>query len=129
MGKKGIKKIEKCLKCCKFVFENQNSICCDKCKKWIHLRCSGLKKKDFQILCDNVEQSFSCNFCKDCRCGNCDKPVFDCQNGIQCDSIECKKWYHLTCSKLSKNSMMTTAMVMNRVTGYAYATFLFLLQQ
>ncbi len=51
-----------CSKCGKHVYENQNSIFCDICENWIHLRCSGLIKKRFVELSQSNE-SFFCGAC------------------------------------------------------------------
>ena len=51
-----------CLKCRKNVLENQNSIFCDVCENWIHLRCSGLNRTTVLEL-SQTDESF---FCGDC---------------------------------------------------------------
>ena len=39
---------DKCTNCAKMCINGQNCIQCDKCDGWMHLRCSGLKLKEFQ---------------------------------------------------------------------------------
>ena len=90
----------KCIKCKKPVLKNQNSICCDSCDVWLHLKCSGLTKKIFEKEYCNTNKIFNCNYCKYYRCGKCDKPVYD-VNSIRCDSDSCKLWYHLKCTHFS----------------------------
>lgn len=90
-----------CLKCRKIIYENQNSICCDSCNHWVHLRCSGLKKKEFKVLCNNSTSTFTCLFCQNYKCGKCCKPVFNHHNALCCDNSDCKRWFHLKCTKVS----------------------------
>ena len=93
----------KCAKCRKFVYETQNSICCDNCNNWVHLRCSGISKKEFQKLSNDPKLSFCCKYCQYYKCGKCFKPVLDDQNALQCDNSDCSTWYHLGCTKVSLN--------------------------
>ena len=93
-------KIDKCIKCRKQVAENQNSICCDECNGWIHLKCSGLTKKKFLQLDSNTP--FKCNFCLNFKCGKCNCPVFNYQNAVLCDNEPCNTWYHLGCTKFTQ---------------------------
>ena len=93
-------KFVKCLQC-KQIKESQNSICCDKCNNWIHLRCSKVGKSFFKSLVDTPTTKFYCDFCKNFSCGKCDKPVFNDQNAVQCDSI-CNKWFHIKCVNINK---------------------------
>ena len=67
--------IEKCLKCQKVVYEEQKSLSCDECNKWIHLKCSRRKRKEFKLFTTNSELIFTCDFCKYYRCGKCQKHV------------------------------------------------------
>ena len=89
----------KCLKCRKDVLGN--SICCDDCDGWLHLKCSGLTKKIFEKEYCNSNKKFSCKYCLNYRCGKCDKPVYEQNNSIQCDSDSCQTWYHLKCTHFS----------------------------
>ena len=89
-------KNEKCVKCSKIVYENSNSIACDKCQGWLHLRCSGLKRKDFVKITEDTE--FICKYCKNSPCGKCNAPVYPFQNAIQCSHDDCLSWYHLRCT-------------------------------
>ena len=52
----------KCKKCDKVVTYKQNSICCDLCDKWIHLKCTGLDKITF----DKIRKDDSTWICKNC---------------------------------------------------------------
>jgi len=92
----------KCMKCLKNVYENTNSICCDKCDNWFHLRCSKLKLKEFKKFTKNQNLNYICYYCFNYPCPKCTKPVFDHHNGICCDC--CGKWLHLKCTKLNKES-------------------------
>ena len=90
-----------CLKCRKIIHTNQNSICCDSCDNWVHVRCSGMKAKEFRALCNNPFSTFICLFCQNYKCGNCCNPVFNHQNALCCDNSECSKWFHLKCTHVS----------------------------
>ena len=49
---------------CKFrVLESQNSIYCDSCCNWYHLKCSGLTRRRFIELGNDASSTW---FCKDC---------------------------------------------------------------
>ena len=89
----------KCIKCRKDVLGN--SICCDNCDGWLHLKCSGLTKKIFEKEYCNSSKNFSCKYCLNFRCGKCDKPVYEQNDSIQCDSDSCQIWYHLRCTHFS----------------------------
>ena len=82
------------------MYQGQNSICCDNCDNWIHLRCSKIGLKAFKILNKDENSTFFCDYCKKYKCGKCDKPVFNNQNALFCES-DCRKWYHLKCTKVS----------------------------
>ena len=88
----------KCLKRLKFISENSNSLNCDTCKKWIHLRCSGMKKVDFEKLCNDPNSNFDCLYCRKYKCGKCCKAVYTHNNGICCDNTQCNTWFHLKCT-------------------------------
>ena len=49
-----------CLKPCK---ENQNSIECDECKKWTHLKCAGVSNEQFLEITDHPERKWYCQKC------------------------------------------------------------------
>ena len=89
--------IVKCIKCNKQVFENQNSIGCDDCLGWLHLKCSGLTLKKIKEL-GKEDDPFSCKWCLSYKCGNCEKPVLPKQNAIQCDTNSCETWFYLKCT-------------------------------
>ena len=92
----------KCLKCQKFVYPQQNSICCDKCNKWLHLKCSILTKSEFELFCDpkNSNLCFFCHYCQNFPCGKCNLPVYEHHNSILCEG-GCDKWFHLKCTNVS----------------------------
>ena len=57
-----------CPKCKLDVLDEQNSIFCDSCQNWLHLKCSGLKLKRFQELAADSTAQW---FCKDCVVESC----------------------------------------------------------
>ena len=90
-----------CIKCKKTVFETGNSICCDDCDGWLHLRCSGITLKTFKKLTKDKKSEYKCKYCLQFKCGKCEKPVYPSQNAIQCDTDSCKAWFHLKCTHFS----------------------------
>ena len=89
----------KCIKCTKYVFDNQNSICCDHCDGWLHLKCSGLKLKELSKI--DAKTKFVCKYGEYYPCGKCDKPVYPAQNGVECSHDDCRLWYHLKCTRFT----------------------------
>ena len=85
-----VAKNDKCTSCNKVVRDNDDSICCDDCLRWIHRRCAKINKADFIKICKNSNIPFTCIFCLKYRCGKCEKPVYQEDNAIQCDHSECK---------------------------------------
>ena len=88
----------KCIRCDK-VFCNQNCVACDECGGWLHIKCAGLKLKEFLKIDANTP--FSCRYCLYYKCGKCSLPVYPTQNGIKCDIDGCEKWFHLNCTKFT----------------------------
>ena len=106
----------KCLRCGKLYFEGQNWISCDECSGWLHIRCAGIKLKEFDKICSDEKSTFVCRYCQYYKCGKCVKPVYPLQNGLVCDIDECQKWFHLGCTqhsladyKNSKSHLRTNA--------------------
>ena len=52
-----------CPQCELPVFESQESIYCDSCDNWSHVRCSGLSKARFKELGNDASSTW---YCKDC---------------------------------------------------------------
>ena len=52
-----------CPKCSELVNDNEDSICCDLCDSWFHLKCSLLDRTKFQFLVENSSESWFCKFC------------------------------------------------------------------
>ena len=46
---------DKCTNCAKLCIDGQNCIQCDKCDCWLHLKCSGLKLKEFKKVGKETE--------------------------------------------------------------------------
>ena len=89
----------KCIKCQKLV--TGNSVCCDECNGWVHLKCAGMTLKSFKPLVDDPNLKFSCKYCTDYKCGKCNKPVYEKNNSIKCDVDSCSTWYHLKCTRFT----------------------------
>ena len=56
---------------CNLPFKNRASICCDLCNSWIHLKCSGLNRLQFDELSTTN---------KDWYCKNCYSDIFPFHN-------------------------------------------------
>ena len=52
-----------CVQCHKPCKENQNSIECDECKKWTHLKCTELTNEQFSKLSEKPEETWDCQKC------------------------------------------------------------------
>ena len=89
----------KCLKCKKLV--TGNSVCCDECNGWLHLKCAGMTIKSFKSLVDDPNLKFSCKYCSDYKCGKCNKPIYETTNAIKCDIDSCSTWFHLKCTRFT----------------------------
>ena len=53
-----------CVVCLKPCRENQNSVECDECKKWTHLKCTELNHEQFSELSKRPEKEWNCQKCK-----------------------------------------------------------------
>ena len=106
----------KCIRCAKKFLGDaeENVICCDECEGWIHIRCAGIRVKEFNKICDDPNSKFVCRYCEFYKCGKCSRPVYCYSNGVVCDIAECGTWYHLRCTEftlaeyLDKNSRLHT---------------------
>ena len=48
-------KVVKCKHCSKIVYDNSNSICCNKCENWFHVpKCAKIKIKDFDKFVKDI---------------------------------------------------------------------------
>ena len=52
-----------CVTCIKPCKENQNSIECDECKKWTHLKCTEINNEQFTEIADHPERKWYCQKC------------------------------------------------------------------
>ena len=52
---------------------NGNSICCDKCNRWYHSKCTNLKKYEFQTHLKNKYKNWKCESCINKYCNNVTK--------------------------------------------------------
>ena len=88
---------------CHTKVDGQESIACDWCDKFYHLKCTGLTKSQFEIY--SVDKSFTwfCNKCDLKKCNKCEiltRHSFP----IKCDN--CYKYYHLKCAGLSQTAFI-----------------------
>ena len=105
-------KVVKCKHCSKIVYDNSNSICCNKCENWFHVpKCAKIKIKDFDKFVKDKSLNWICTYCVLFPCLKCDKPVFNFQNKIKC--ICCSKLIHLKCSGLNRLNKQDDAFICN----------------
>ena len=78
---------------------DQDSICCDKCSYWFHLRCTDLTKTDFDKLCEDESAKWFCQKCVNNYCKKCDTSVYH-KAKISC--CLCSHTYHFSCVNLPK---------------------------
>ena len=90
----------KCPKC-RVVVKNVDSICCDNCLNWFHVKCSKVSRPIFNKFLKDSTLTFVCDFCTKYPCGKCNLGVFPHNKAICCDLTKCNKWYHLKCTKVS----------------------------
>ena len=84
----------KCRKACKKnVREGDESICCDKCKKWVHFRCTGLSPEELNLFI-STDNLFTCDRCRN-TCSNCKKLCRINQKVHTCKT--CKQKIHEKC--------------------------------
>jgi len=75
-----------------------NALSCDKCKKWIHVKCTALMTytRYRKLVKNDTEFDFTCDKCTQYPCTVCNKEVtFECR-AIDCDV--CDKWTHIECT-------------------------------
>ena len=84
-----------------FLLKKKASIYCDLCYKWIHLKCSGLKRLQLQPPTNRSKSSilFRQTETLDNTCSVCNKKVRQHTKGISC--LGCNHIIHKKCSKLS----------------------------
>ena len=91
-----------CVKCTELISKRTSSIKCDQCNNLFHIRCTKITHKMLKKEAANkTEFAFVCDFCKLCKCGHCNAPVFNNQNHITCNNSECSLKYHLKCTNIS----------------------------
>ena len=84
----------KCKKACKKVVgEGEESICCDKCEKWVHFRCTGLNEEQLEQL-GSTSIPYICDRCLN-TCLICSKLCRINQKLIRC--LACKHAVHAKC--------------------------------
>ena len=94
-----------CPKCCiRINDKTDNSIKCDVCNKWHHLKCSYLTKDQFDIHTVEDSLEWFCNVCTADKCEKCDIVFRKGKSIVKCSS--CTKKYHISCVGLSKQSIV-----------------------
>ena len=82
-----------------FPLTDQDSICCDKCSYWYHLRCTDLTKNDFDTLSEDETTKWLCQKCVNNYCKKCDSSVYH-KAKISC--CLCSHTYHFSCVNIPK---------------------------
>lgn len=58
-------KVLKCWECKDAVItDDEDSVECNHCKKWIHYQCCTLNKKQLQVIIDDDNADYKCHFCQ-----------------------------------------------------------------
>ena len=94
-----------CPVCKARITKDGDSICCDYCRKWHHLKCSDLKKSQFDIFVRDESFEWACNYCVANTCHKCNILTKD---GTKIQCAKCEKKYHLRCAGLSKTAYIPT---------------------
>ena len=81
---------------CYLNIQQENSICCDGCNLWFHLKCSKLTSTKFKALVNKPTLKWHCLTCLTCK--HCSKIIKG--KSICCDI--CDRWYHATCAGITK---------------------------
>ena len=76
---------------------NTKAILCNKCNRWIHIKCNKVTIKQYKYYQENPEATFECKNCN--MCGVCNKIVAKNHHAIECNT--CLKWIHIKCNKFS----------------------------
>ena len=87
---------------CDTVTVVDDHICCDKCKKRYHWKCTTLSDIEIKQHKTNPYKPWRCDPCILKYCNKCKKTFSDKHN----DSIDCNKcerWYHQSCTNLTNN--------------------------
>ena len=91
----------RCPSCKTEVKNKTDCICCDKCNKWFHLKCTEIKRSEFEIYCIDNTFEWICENCSNDCCKKCEIIFRKKDNAISCDL--CEYWYHLNCSGINKD--------------------------
>ena len=84
-----------CGNCCLSI-QQEDSICCDGCNLWFHLKCSKLTSPKSKVLINKPALNWYCSTCLTCK--HCSKIIKG--NSICCDICNC--WYHAICTGITK---------------------------
>ena len=94
-----------CPTCHARVPEHCDSISCDNCRKWYHLKCTELTKTQFEIFTKDKSFEWVCDKCDSKTCNKCNI-LTNPGNKIQCE--RCLHHFHLRCAGLSKAAYIPT---------------------
>ena len=94
-----------CPSCRRRVPEKSDSISCDYCLRWFHLRCTDLTSSQFEIFTKQKSFEWVCNHCAENICQKCNILTKN-STKIQCE--KCEKKFHLICAGLSKTAYIPT---------------------
>ena len=86
-----------CNKCGIEVSNNDDSICCDECNHWLHLKCTSLNNSEFVSLAKKGDSMWYCDNCN--TCSKCTEIILG--RSICWDM--CKHWFHDHCAKVKSN--------------------------
>ena len=77
---------------CSHNIQQEDSVCCDGCSIWFHLKCSQLTPSKFKTLINKPTLNWYCSTCLTCK--HCNKLIKG--ESTHCDI--CKHWFHVKCT-------------------------------
>ena len=93
-----------CPKCCiKINDKTENSIRCDICNKWHHLKCTKLTSDQFDI--HSIEDSLEW-FCSQCSADKCSACEIILRRGKSITCCTCINKYHISCVGLNTQTVV-----------------------
>ena len=91
---------DSCGVCFSIVKDDQKAVCCDRCGKWLHIKCTRMSVIQYEHYQINPEQYFECKTCR--TCGVCEKAIAVNHKKIECNL--CLKYVHIKCNKFDESA-------------------------
>ena len=91
--------VEFCGICDVNVTESDKAIECNKCQKWIHIKCNKITDRQYKHFQGNPKEIFECKNCN--KCNICEKTIAPSHKAIECKI--CLRKVHIKCNKFDNN--------------------------